>query len=52
MRKPNLLGVTTTAIGLSLLLVWSVLAQDSERRVKMKDLPQAVTYGPSVAYNF
>ena len=42
MRKQNVLGVTTTAIGLSLLLVGSVLAQDSERRVKMKDLPQAV----------
>ena len=41
MRKQTML-VTATAISLSLLLVGSVLAQDSERRVKMKDLPQAV----------
>jgi len=42
MRKQTMLAVTATAISLSLLLVGSVLAQDSERRVKMKDLPQAV----------
>ena len=42
MRKQNVLVVTATVIGLSLLLVGAVLAQESERRVKMKDLPQAV----------
>src|SRR5689334_18550134 len=42
MRKQNVLVMTATALGLSLLLVGSVLAQESERRVKMKDLPQAV----------
>lgn len=42
MRRQNLLAVTVTAIALGSLLVGDVPAQESERRVKMKDLPQAV----------
>jgi|SRR5689334_18743750 len=42
MKRQNLQVTTATVIGLSLLLSGVVLAQESEQRVKMKDLPQAV----------
>jgi Flp pilus assembly protein TadB len=42
MRRQNLTVATASVVALSLLLFGVVLGQDSERRVKMKDLPQAV----------
>jgi Protein of unknown function (DUF2874). len=42
MRKRNLTAVTTVVVSLGLSLYGVVFGQDGERRVKMKDLPEAV----------
>jgi len=42
MKRQNLTAVIASVVALNLLLFGVVFGQDSEQRVKMKDLPQAV----------